>query len=180
MYRPYYVADHFYQVGGRVQPSSHGGGIGSILSTVWRFIKPLFGNVSKSIIPAVKSVGQVAKQSASKVLKSDTAKSIAKDLKDTAIKTGLDLATTTLAGEESSQSAKDKVRKGLKDVRKRSATKLGALGELFNTPDTLSITSPKKKSRKKIGVKKASKRKIEGGKEDSSKLETLADSLEQS
>ena len=82
----YYESPYFIQ---------RGHGLGSLFRSIGSFLIP----VAKKIFPAAKSV-------AKKVVKSQAAKNIAKELKDSAIDAGLNLAETALTGGDLKESAK--------------------------------------------------------------------------
>lgn len=138
-FRPYYTSPAFLQMGsGRRALNAHtGAGFGSFFSSIGKMIMPM----AKKAISSGAKIGN-------KIVKSDIVQRIAKDFKNTAAKTGLDLAATALAGDASREGAKTKIKDSLNAIRKRSATKLNELGQSFDVDVNADIGGKKKKKKK--------------------------------
>ncbi len=135
-YRPF-TAGPFVQRGRgqyrNFNPAAHiqgGDGFGALLGSIFRFAKPL----------AKKGVSALAKVGKSKI-----ARSIAKDVKDAAIETGLELANTALRPDSSKEDYRLAMSDGVANLKRKLAGRVDETRVALVDPST---TKPKKRRRR--------------------------------
>ena len=117
----------YYRPFGSTVYIQRGKGLGGLFSSIARFAAPLFRRGVSTI---------------SKIGRSSLAKSIARDVKDTALQTGLQLASTAIKPGSSKEDVKQVLSSGLDHARTRVGKRIDSHIAHGNNP-------PKKRRRKK-------------------------------